>query len=117
MVGHPNKADWQTLYDSQNPCYRMIAFEYYDTVGLTPDELLSVYTAGLMNSCSYVEMRIIYGIIKNRDFRPEVKALLQNYIASNPSDNDGTGIPEWQEGRPFITPKDAALAALNAIGN
>jgi len=91
-VEPPLKADWYALYNSSNPCYRLIAFEFYDRPGLTPEELLSVYESGLFHSCSYVEMRILVGIRDHQDYRDEVKQLLLRYLASNPLLNDGTQI-------------------------
>lgn len=112
MVGSPFKADWQALYNSSNPCYRIIAFEYYDKVGLTPQELLSVYEAALFHSCSYVEMRILAGIKMNHDYRLEVKQLLQQYLAGNPLLNDGTQLGSSDLNIPF---KDVRVGAQSII--
>ena len=56
----------------------------------SPAELLALYRECLFGACSYLEVRALEAITRNKDFREEVAKLLEEYIASNPPANDGT---------------------------
>ena len=89
-IGSPSHESWEKLFRSSNPCYRLLALIHYDSVDLSPEELMEVYRQGLFHSCSYVEMRVLVGIAKSHDYRTEVLDLVKMYAASNPCKDDGT---------------------------
>lgn len=85
-----SKDAWQKLHSAANPVYRLIALEKFDSVEQSPAELLALYRECLFGACSYLEVRALEAITRNKDFREEVARLLEEYIASNPLTNDGT---------------------------
>ena len=85
-----SKDAWQKLHRAANPVYRLIALEKFDSVEQSPAELLALYRECLFGACSYLEVRALEAITRNKDFREEVAKLLEEYIASNPPANDGT---------------------------
>ena len=86
----PNKADWEALHQSKNPCYRFLALEFFDSVPQSPDDLLWLYRECLFGACGYMEGRALQAIHRNEDYREAVAKLLEEYVASNPTPNDGT---------------------------
>lgn len=85
-----SKTLWSDFYNHSNPCYKILALEKYDSTDQSPSELLSLYRECLMNSFGYLQVRALEGIIRSKDFRPEVAALLKEYLNSNPTPDDGT---------------------------
>ncbi|MEQ1933520.1 MAG: hypothetical protein ABL962_06540, partial [Fimbriimonadaceae bacterium] len=86
----PAKNLWAALHGSGNPCYRLIALEYFDSVNQTPDELLSLYEECLLKGCSYLEVRALEAISANEDRRQAVVRLLRQYASTRNIVNDGT---------------------------
>jgi hypothetical protein len=84
------KAMWKLLHESSNPCCKILALEKYDSTEQSPAELLSLYRECLMDSFGYLQVRALEGIYRSKDFRPEVAALLKEYLNSNPPPDDGT---------------------------
>ena len=80
---------WKKFHQGRNPCNRILALEVYDSTDQTPAELLSLYRECLGGFC-YLQVRALEGIYRSRDFRPEVAALLREYLQSNPQPDDGT---------------------------
>ena len=85
------KKTWQILHSSKNPCYRLIALEYFDSVNQTPEEVLQLYRECLFHTCSYMEERAMNKMFFDPVCRPEeILALLREYLDSKPLENDGT---------------------------
>lgn len=84
------KAVWKRMHESNNPCSKILALEKYDSTEQSPAELLSLYRECLMDSFGYLQVRALEGIYRSKDFRPEVAALLKEYLNSNPAADDGT---------------------------
>jgi hypothetical protein len=85
-----SKTLWSDFYNHSNPCYKILALEKYDSTEQSPAELLSLYRECLMDSFGYLQVRALEGIYRSKDFRPEVAALLKEYLNSNPPPDDGT---------------------------
>jgi hypothetical protein len=90
LLPPPTLQQWAELHQSANPVYRFIALEKFDSVEQSPEDLLALYRECLFGACSYLEVRALEAITRNKDFREEVAKLLEEYIASNPPANDGT---------------------------
>jgi hypothetical protein len=84
------KETWKLMHESSNPCCKILALEKYDSTEQSPDELLSLYRECLINSFGYLQVRALEGILRSKDFRPEVAALLKEYLNTNPTADDGT---------------------------
>jgi hypothetical protein len=84
------KETWKLLHESSNPCCKILALEKYDSTEQSPAELLGLYRECLMESFGYLQVRALEGVLRNKDFRPEVAALLKEYLNSNPATDDGT---------------------------
>jgi hypothetical protein len=108
------KSDWQALHQSANPLNRFIALEKFDSVEQSPTELLALYRECLFGACSYLEVRALEAITRNKDFREEVAKLLEEYIASNPPANDGT-LPGLRNNFPNLI--DGAKRVIATIRN
>jgi hypothetical protein len=109
-----SKDAWQKLYRATNPVYRLIALEKFDSVEQSPAELLALYRECLFGACSYLEVRALEAITRNKDFREEVAKLLEEYIASNPLANDGT-MPGLRNNFPNLI--EGAKRVIAAIRN
>jgi hypothetical protein len=90
LIASPVKSDWDKLHQSSNPCYRFIALEKFGSVEQSPEALLELYRECLFETCSYLEAVALTEILRRKDFRPEVLALLAEYSATNPLESDGT---------------------------
>lgn len=106
------KEEWLALYKNQSPLNRFIALEKFDSVPQTPGELLVLYRDCLFGACSYLEVRALEAITRNQDFRPEVLALLEQYVASNPPKDDGT-LPKLRNNFPDLL--EGAKRAITMI--
>lgn len=91
-----DKSDWEAMHRSRNPCYRFLALEFFDSVPQSPDELLVRYRECLFGACGYMEGRALEAINRNEDYREKVAKLLEDYVASNPTPDDGT-IPSTRD--------------------
>lgn len=96
LSASPNKSDWEALHRSRNPCYRFLALEFFDSVPQSPDELLVRYRECLFGACGYMEGRALQAINRNEDYREAVAKLLEAYVASHPTLDDGT-IPQLRD--------------------
>jgi len=96
LSAFPDKADWEALHRSRNPCYRFLALEFFDSVPQSPDDLLWLYRECLFGACGYMEGRALQAIHRNEDYREAVAKLLEAYVASNPMPDDGT-IPRLRD--------------------
>lgn len=108
----PSKEVWKRLHESPNPVYRLIALEKFDSVPQSPSDLLALYRECLFGACSYLEVRALEAITKKHDFRPEVLALLEEYVASNPVKDDGT-LPKLRNNFPNVA--QGAMAVIATI--
>ena len=88
---------WLQFYNSPNPCYKILALEKYDSTTQSPEELLKLYRECLFHTFGYLQVRALEGIHRSKDNRPEVVALLREYLKSSPTENDGT-LPTYPEG-------------------
>jgi len=107
-----SKSVWSKLHKSKNPIYRLMALDKCDAVEQSPSELLALYKECLFGSCSYLEIRALESILRARDYRPEVAQLINEYLASNPLQNDGT-VPNIRV--LFQSPLEGAREALKLI--
>ncbi|QIF01876.1 hypothetical protein [Roseimicrobium sp. ORNL1] len=103
---------WLQFYNSPNPCYKILALEKYDSTTQSPEELLKLYRECLFQTFGYLQVRAFEGILRSKDFRPEVQALLQEFLKSSPVEDDGT-LPTY----PFAirNPIEGAERVLQAI--
>jgi hypothetical protein len=81
---------WLQFYNSPNPCYKILALEKYDSTTQSPEELLKLYRECLFHTFGYLQVRALEGIYRSKDFRPEVRALIEEFQKSSPVENDGT---------------------------
>lgn len=109
-----SKDAWQKLHRAANPVYRLIALEKFDSVEQSPAELLALYRECLFGACSYLEVRALEAITRNKDFREEVAKLLEEYVAYNPPANDGT-LPGLRNNFPNLV--EGASRVIAAIRN
>lgn len=109
-----SKQTWQELHKSTNPLNRFIALEKFDSVEQSPAELLALYRECLFGACSYLEVRALEGITRNKDFREDVARLLEEYIASNPPADDGS-LPKLRNNFPDLV--EGAKRVITLIRN
>jgi hypothetical protein len=112
-----SKTLWSDFYNHTNPCYKILALDKYDSTEQSPAELLSLYRECLMDSFGYLQVRALEGIYRSKDFRPEVAALLKEYLNSNPAVDDGT-LPAFPAS--IGNPVDGAkmiLAKISKVGS
>lgn len=100
-----SKPLWSRFHQASNPCSRIMALEKFDSTDQSPAELLSLYRECLFQTFGYLQVRALEGIYRSRDFRPEVAALLQEFLGSNPVKDDGT-LPGYPDN--FGNPVDGA---------
>jgi hypothetical protein len=114
LQGAVSKDAWTQLHRSSNAVNRLIALEKFDSVEQSPAELLALYRECLFGACSYLEVRALEAITRNKDFREEVAKLLEEYVASNPPPNDGT-LPGLRNNFPNLV--EGAKRVIAAIHN
>jgi hypothetical protein len=85
-----SKERWTQFYNSSNPCYKIVALEKYDSTAQSPEELLKLYRECLFETFGYLQVRALEGIYRSKDYRPEVRDLLKEFLASSPVEDDGT---------------------------
>jgi hypothetical protein len=85
-----SKELWTKLHGSSNPCYKILALEKYDSTDQSPEELLKLYRECLFQTFGYLQVRALEGIYRSKDYRPEVRNLLREFLASSPAEDDGT---------------------------
>ena len=73
-----------------------------------------MYRECLFGACSYLEVRALEAITRNKDFREDVAKLLEEYIASNPPANDGT-LPSLRNNFPNLI--EGATRVIATIRN
>lgn len=105
---------WLQFYNSPNPCYKILALEKYDSTTQSPEELLKLYRECLFHTFGYLQLRSLDGIFRNKDFRPDVQALIVEFLKTSPVRDDGT-LPTFPPG--FRNPIDAAEGILSTIEN